>query len=92
MSIGDIRKTKEGGTLSQNLTEWSNPIQVCTQEKGFHEELTSFNGEGSGQAEKFWKNELLKQIKAWVEPETFFLFSKWAFEMDRALSLAMVFI
>ena len=81
MSIGDIRKTKEGGTLSQHLTEWSSSIQVGTQEKGFHEELTSFSGKGSGQAEKFWKKELLKQIKAWIEPETSFYFqnelSRW---------------
>ena len=64
MSIGDIRKIKEGVTLSQHLTEWSSPIQVGTQEKGFHEESTLFSGEGSGQARKFWKNDLFKQIEA----------------------------
>ena len=70
ISIGDIRRTRERGTLSQHLAEWSSPIQFDTRknifiywiEPGAHRKVFKKN------------NNLFKQVKPWGKLGPFFIF------------------
>ena len=80
VSINDICRIKEKGTLSQHLAEWSSPIQFDTRKNIFIYWIEP------GARRKVFKknNNLFKQVKPWGKPRLFFYFQKWAFDKNRA--------
>ena len=70
MSISDIHKTKERGTLSQHLTEWSSPIQFGTRKKMFSSIESNL-----GQVEKSSKNYVVQnKLNLGASQGLFFVF------------------